>query len=86
MESEKGTNKKKNNDDVNKITLSDQKYKYIELLDLNQFKTKKCTVQTNTHNLKRCPDYHDKTKDRRRTLGNYRSELCAFIAKKKACP
>ena len=39
------------------------------------------------HNIKRCPNYHDETKDRRRKLGTYRSELCPRInkSKKKIC-
>lgn len=63
-----------------------QKPRHLNQLDLNTFKTMKCTNQTPNHNLKMCPDFHDKTKDRRRPLGGYRSELCAYIAKKKVCP
>ena len=57
-------------------------------LDLTLFKTEKCTLDASTnHNLKRCPKYHDETKDRRRKLGTYRSELCQNTnkAKKKFC-
>jgi len=59
---------------------------FLNFLDLTVFKTNKCKEPLTNHNLKRCPDYHDKTKDRRRKLGHYKSELCAFIAKKKSCP
>jgi hypothetical protein len=45
-----------------------------------------CTNHEANHNLKRCSDYHEKTKDRRRPPGSYKSELCSFIAKKKQCP
>jgi hypothetical protein len=33
--------------------------------------------------LKKCPDFHEKSKDRRRPPQLYTSELCSFIAKKK---
>jgi len=36
--------------------------------------------------LKRCPDFHEKLKDRRRPPTQYTSELCSYIAKKKQCP
>lgn len=55
-------------------------------LDLNVFKTIKCANQDPSHNLKKCPDYHEKFKDRRRPPQMYTSELCCYIAKKKLCP
>jgi len=56
-------------------------------LDLNTFKTQKCSKTDDpTHNLKKCPDYHEKSKDKRRVPHLYTSELCSFIAKKKQCP
>ena len=56
-------------------------------LDLNTFKTEKCTLDASlNHNLKRCPKYHNE-KDRRRPLGTYRSDLCPNLLKnkKKVC-
>ena len=37
--------------------------------------------------MKRCPKYHDESKDRRRKLGTYRSDLCPNMnkSKKKIC-
>ena len=58
-------------------------------LDLTTFKTEKCTMDASlNHNLKRCPKYHDESKDRRRKLGTYRSDMCVNIqkSKKKQCP
>lgn len=59
---------------------------FVNFLDLSVFKTIKCTEPLTDHNLKKCPYYHENTKDRRRKLGKYKSELCAYIAKKKTCP
>jgi hypothetical protein len=55
----------------------------IKILNLNTFKTKLCTNHEPNHNLKMCSAYHEKTKDRRRPPGSYKSELCSYIAKKK---
>lgn len=55
-------------------------------LDLKVYKTEECTVSVGDHNQKRCPQYHDVAKDRRRKLGTYRTQLCEYIRKKKACP
>ena len=53
-------------------------------LDLTTFKTEKCTLNaSDNHNVKKCPYYHDATKDCRRKLGTYRSELCPKIFKSK---
>ena len=55
------------------------------MLDLNTFKTILCQNSDPNHNLKKCANYHEKTKDRRRPPGNYKSELCSYVAKKKQC-
>mmetsp|Transcript_7053 Transcript_7053/g.5299 ORF Transcript_7053/g.5299 Transcript_7053/m.5299 type:complete len:91 (+) Transcript_7053:718-990(+) len=44
---------------------------YCYFLDLTVFKVHPCKADSNTHNLKRCPYYHDQKKDQRRNLGTY---------------
>ena len=53
----------------------------VPLLDLSFFKTQPCKI-SKAHNQKRCIYYHDQ--DRRRPLGIYTSEICAYDEKK--CP
>lgn len=55
----------------------------IKILNLNTFKTKLCSNHEPSHNLKMCSAYHEKTKDKRRPPGSYKSELCSYVAKKK---
>ena len=65
-----------------KVTKVDVNERQITMLDLNSFKTILCQNSDPNHNLKKCGNYHEKTKDRRRPPGNYKSELCSYIAKK----
>lgn len=51
----------------------------VAFLDLRLFKTQPCPAPDQSaasHNVKKCPFYHDKKKDRRRQLGTYQSERC----------
>lgn len=52
----------------------------ILYLDLKTFKVNQCTAGTN-HNPKKCLNYHDHKRDRRRPIGTYSSEPCKFAAK-----
>ena len=58
---------------------------YCRFLDLTLFKVKPCNTDTNSHNLKRCPYYHDQKKDQRRPLGSYQSEICRSVLKNWEC-
>ena len=49
-------------------------------LDLNSFKINKCIAGSN-HNPKKCLNYHDFKRDRRRPLGAYSSEYCLSMNK-----
>lgn len=72
-----GKNKKK------KKAKSIQEGKSIDtiiFLDLKLFKVKQCTAGTN-HNPKKCLNYHDFKRDRRRPIGSYSSEACMNVAK-----
>jgi hypothetical protein len=51
---------------------------FCAFLDLTLFKVYPCKADSNSHNLKRCPYYHDQKKDQRRNLGTYQSEMCSF--------
>jgi hypothetical protein len=51
----------------------------VFLLDLFNFKIAACNLDQNSHNLKKCPYYHDANKDRRRPLGRYQSEICTYV-------
>lgn len=75
---EKNKNKKKK-----KKTKSIQEGKStdaIMFLDLKLFKVKQCTAGTN-HNPKKCLNYHDFKRDRRRPIGSYSSEACVNVSK-----
>lgn len=56
----------------------------IFFLDLNLFKVKQCTAGSN-HNPKKCLNYHDFKRDRRRPLGTYSSESCISMNKTGQC-
>lgn len=57
----------------------------IEHLDLNNFKTKPCLVNTQ-HNHKHCPFFHN-AKDRKRPGTYYSADLCEFSDKEiLMCP
>lgn len=58
----------------------------LKFLDLNTFKTEKCTNTNPDHCQKKCVYYHDFNKDRRRKLGIYQSEKCNRIKKGQDCP
>lgn len=74
--------------DSAKFTLFDKKNEScpVKMLNLNTFKTKKCTNNEPSHSIKMCSAYHEKTKDKRRQPCAYKSELCSIVAKKKWCP
>ena len=60
---------------------------FLLTLDLKKFKTRKCSLGDDpAHNLKKCPDYHEKAKDFRRDPRLYTAEMCSLVAKKKPCP
>ena len=50
-------------------------------LDLYSFKTMVCNMDPQNHNMKKCPYYHDYSKDRRRPLGTYSSEVCSALTR-----
>jgi hypothetical protein len=80
---EKNMNKKKK-----KKTKSIQEGKStdaIMFLDLKLFKVKQCTAGTN-HNPKKCLNYHDFKRDRRRPIGSYSSEACVNVSKGSEWP
>ena len=52
----------------------------IFFLDLDTFKVKQWTAGTN-HNPKKCLNYHDFKRDRRRPMGTYSSEFCMSMTK-----
>ena len=54
-------------------------------LDLKLFKVRQCTAGSN-HNPKKCLNYHDSKRDRRRPIGGYSSEPCKNIGKGRECP
>lgn len=49
------------------------------------FKVKQCNAGSN-HNPKKCLNYHDFKRDRRRPLGGYSSESCINMTKNGECP
>ena len=57
----------------------------IIFLDLKLFKVKQCSAGTN-HNPKKCLNFHDYKRDRRRPIGLYSSEACVNVAKGGECP
>jgi len=62
-----------------------QNFPLIEHLDLNNFKTKACPINTQ-HNHKHCPFYHN-AKDRKRPGFFYSADLCEFAEKDSLiCP
>lgn len=59
----------------------------MKYVDLSTFKTQHCTLP-NSHNPKKCFYYHEATKDKRRQLGMYTSEICPYsaVGKTSDCP
>jgi len=58
------------------------------MLDLNYFKVYPCNGQGENgmpHNKKKCMNFHDKWKDRRRPPGTYQAERCSYVMNKQDC-
>lgn len=81
----KTTNKKKKGKGKTKSVLDNKTTDAICFLDLKQFKIKQCSAGSN-HNPKKCLNYHDYKRDRRRPMGTYSSEQCMNMTKGGDCP
>lgn len=58
----------------------------MHYLDLTSFKTQHCT-NAQQHNPKKCFYYHEASKDKRRPLGLYTSEICPYTQSRQSdCP
>lgn len=74
MKSSKKSKNKKKNKNKSKQGGDGKSLETIFFLDLNSFKVKQCTAGAN-HNPKKCLNYHDFKRDRRRPMGTYSSEF-----------
>lgn len=75
----KNTNKRKKKN-KNKSVHEGKGIEAICFLDLKMFKIKQCSAGSN-HNPKKCLNYHDFKRDRRRPMGTYSSEQCITMSK-----
>ena len=80
----KNNNRSKKKRNKSKGTRDQRSGEAICFLDLKQFKVKECTAGSN-HNPKKCLNYHDYKRDRRRSMGTYSSESCISMSKTGEC-
>lgn len=81
----KSKNKRRKGKGKGKGTVDGRNTDAILFLDLKLFKVKQCNAGSN-HNPKKCLNYHDYKRDRRRPLGSYSSEGCVNMAQNGECP
>jgi len=80
----KKNNKKRKRQNKGKTQQDGKSIEAICFLDLKTFKVKQCTAGSN-HNPKKCLNYHDYKRDRRRAIGSYSSETCIHTSKSGEC-